>query len=88
LPPNPAEATRSDTVIADLGRFMQSDENPASGAIASNHAISSNTNAESTTLVEASSWAIGSKGEVILTANTPTFSSDIPWLKPSSCNGA
>ena len=88
LPPSPAEATRSDTVLADLGRFVQSDKNRASGAIASNNAISSNTNAESTTLVEASSWAIGSKGEVILTANTPTFTSDLPWLKPSSCNGS
>jgi filamentous hemagglutinin family protein len=88
LPPNPAEATRSDTVIADLGRFMQSDENQASAAIANNNSISSNTNAESTTLVEASSWVIGSKGEVILTANTPTFTSDIPWLKPTSCNGS
>lgn len=87
LPPNPAEATRSDTVLADLGRFMQSDDR-ASSAIASNNAISSNTNAESTTLVEASSWAIGSSGEVILTANAPTLTSDIPWLKPTSCNGS
>lgn len=88
LPPNPAEATRSDTVIVDLGTFIQSDKNLASAAIANNNSISSNTNAESTTLVEASSWVIGSKGEVILTANTPTFTSDIPWLKPTSCNGS
>ena len=88
LPPNPAEATRSDTVIVDLGTFIQSDKNLASAAIANNNSISSNTNAESTTLVEASSWVIGSKGEVILTANTSTFTSDIPWLKPTSCNGS
>lgn len=88
LPPNPAEATRSDTVLADLGRFMQSEENSASAAIASNNAISSNTNVDSTPLIEASSWEIGSKGEVILTANTPTSTSDIPWLKPTSCIGS
>lgn len=88
LPPNPAEATRSDTVLADLGRSVQSPRNRPSAEIPSNNLISSNTSAKSTTLVEASGWVIGSKGEIILTANNPTFISDIPWLKPNSCNGS
>lgn len=50
--------------------------------------VSNNTtNYDSTTLVEASGWVIGSNGEVILEANPPAVTSQIPWLMVTSCNG-
>ncbi|OWY63952.1 hypothetical protein B7486_50005 [cyanobacterium TDX16] len=84
LPPTPAEATRSDTVLADLGTPVQSQENRSSAAIPSNP-----TPAESAPpLVEANGWVIGDKGEVLLTASAPTVTPDIPWLTPTSCHGS
>lgn len=82
LPPTPAEVTRSDTTLADLGGGRR-EENRASTEMVSNNT----TNSDSTTLVEASGWVIGSKGEVILTANFPAVTFEIPWLMPTSCNG-
>lgn len=82
LPPTPTEATRSDTTLVDLGAPILAGENRLSAEMPSN----TNTNSDSTTLVEAQGWVIGSKGEVILTANPPTVTPDIPWLMPTSCN--
>lgn len=81
LPPTPAEATRSDTTLADLGTPVQNAENLASADTSSNQFSSS-----PTTLVEATGWVIGSKGEVVLTANAPTATTQIPWLTPTSCH--
>ncbi len=81
LPPTPAEATRSDTTLADLGTPVQNAENLASANTSSNQFSSS-----PTTLVEATGWVIGSKGEVLLTANAPTATTQIPWLTPTSCH--
>ncbi len=80
LPPTPTEALRSDSVLADLGTPVQS-QNRASAA-------SPNlTNSRPTPLVEAQGWVIGSKGEVVLTAQAPTIAR-IPWLTPTSCNAS
>jgi len=83
LPPTPAEATRSDTTLADLARSDRIEGNRASVAIP-NDLIA----AESAPLVEASGWVTNSNGEVILTANAPSFTTDVPWLKPTSCKGS
>lgn len=82
LPPNPAEATRTDTVLADLGKPITREENRASAANSINAMHS-----QPTFLVEVNSWVIGSKGEVVLTATTPNVT-DIPWLAPTSCNNS
>lgn len=83
LPPTPAEATRSDTPLVDLGTSIQSQEKLTTTAIHSN-----STSIKSTPpLVEANGWAIGDKGEVILTASSPD-TPDIPWLKPTSCHSS
>ena len=82
LPPTPAEVTRSDNTLVDLGGGRR-EENRASTEMVSNNT----TNSNSTTLVEASGWVIGSKGEVILTANIPGVTFKIPWLMRTSCNG-
>lgn len=83
LPPTPAEATRSDTTLADLGRSDRIEGNRASVDIPSNSIA-----ANSAPLVEASGWVTNSNGEVILTANAPSFTTDVPWLKPTSCKGS
>lgn len=84
LPPTPAEATRSDTALVDLGKPVQGEENRPRARILSNP-----TTAESAPpLVEASRWVIGEKGEVILTAAPTTPATDIPWLTHTSCHGS
>lgn len=81
LPPTPAEATRSDTPLVDLGTSIQSQEQLTTTTIHSN-----STSIKSTPpLVEANGWEIGDKGEVILTASSPN-TPDIPWLTPTSCH--
>ena len=82
LPPTPAEATRSDTTLADLGRSDRIEGNRASVDIPSNSSAP-----ESAPLVEASGWVTNSNGEVILTAAS-SFTTDVPWLKPTSCKGS
>lgn len=82
LPPTPTEATRSDTTLVDLAAPIRARENRLSAELPSN----TNTNSDLPTLVEAQGWVIGSKGEVILTANPPTVTRDIPWLRSTSCN--
>lgn len=81
LPPTPAEATRSDTALADLGTPIQREENRPRAAIPIN-SIATN----SAPLVEAQGWVIDSQGEVILTANAATVTPDIPWLTPATCS--
>ncbi len=83
LPPTPAEATRSDTTLADLGRSDRIEGNRASVDIPSNSIAP-----ESAPVVEASGWVTNSNGEVILTANAPSFTTDVPWLRPTSCKGS
>ena len=82
LPPTPAEATRSDTTLADLGRSDRIEGNRASVDIPSNSIAT-----ESAPLVEASGWVTNSNGEVILTAAS-SFTTDVPWLTPTSCKGS
>ena len=77
LPPTPAEATRSDTTIVDLGTPIQSKENTPRATIPNN---------STQELVEAQGWVINFQGEVTLIANAPSVTPDIPWLTPTSCN--
>jgi large exoprotein involved in heme utilization and adhesion len=85
LPPNPAEAIRSDTALVDLGKPVQGGKNGISTNIPSNLTIAQS----ALPLVEASGWMIGSSGEVILIAAAPTTAAtDIPWLTSTSCHGS
>lgn len=83
MPPTPSEALRSETALADLGKPVQGEANRASAATANNPTSSS-----PVPLVEAQGWVIGSKGEVLLTAQAPTVTPHIPWLTPTSCHGS
>lgn len=80
LPPTPTEALRSDTVLADLGT-------PVQGEARASAASPNLTNSQPTPIVEAQGWVIGSKGEVVLTAQALTLTR-IPWLTPTSCNAS
>lgn len=82
LPPNPKEASRGDIALADLGKPIQTEATQAKVVAPTNQKLP-----ESTPLVEAQGWVIGSKGEVILTASAPDVTPSIPWRKSNSCHG-
>ncbi len=82
LPPTPKEASRSDFAVADLGKPVEAEATQAKVVAPTNQK-----HLESTPLVEAQGWVIGSKGEVILTASVPNVTPSIPWMKSNSCHG-
>jgi filamentous hemagglutinin family protein len=100
LPPTPAEATRSESILADLGIAEKSSgrlPNPfgnisrvkvrsqKSKAILTPPETSNKVNPAP--LVEATGWVVGSNGEVVLTAAVTTDTLNIPWFRPHRCNG-
>lgn len=82
LPPTPTEALRSDSVLADLGTSVESQENRPSAT------SPTPTNSQLAPLVEAQGWEIGTQGEVVLIAQAANVTSRIPWLTPTSCNAS
>lgn len=80
LPPTPSEVTRSDRVLVDLGKPMQTEATPAK--IATPH---SQILPQSTPIFEAQGWVLGSQGEVFLTASAPNVTPSTPWMKSYSC---
>ncbi len=81
LPPTPREALSSEQALADLGTPLQGQENRASAVIPRN-----TTNSEPEQIVEATGWVINAKGKVVLVANPPTFTPNIPWMAPTTCH--
>jgi large exoprotein involved in heme utilization and adhesion len=81
LPPNPREAIRSDQPLVDLGMTVPGQENRASDATSTNP-----TSSEPAPLVEAQGWVTNDKGEVVLIANAPSLTPDIPWLRHTNCH--
>jgi filamentous hemagglutinin family protein len=82
LPPTPKEAFRGDVALADLGKPIETKTTQAKAIAPTNQKPP-----ESTPLVEAQGWVIGSEGEVILTASAPNVTPSVPWMKSSSCHG-
>lgn len=86
LPPTPAEATRSESILADLGITEKSKViSQKSKAIPTLPETSNKVNLAP--LVEATGWVVGSNGEVILTAAVTNDTLNIPWFRPHRCNG-
>ncbi len=83
LPPTPTEAFRGDVALVDLGKPIQAEATQAKVVAPTNN----QNHPESTELVEAQGWVIGSDGEVILTASAPNVTPSIPWMKSNSCHG-
>jgi filamentous hemagglutinin family protein len=77
LPPNPRESLASESPLVDLGTSVSGGTKPVA-------TTKNSTSGDRTVLVEAQGWAIGAKGEVILTASTPTVN-PVPWQMPTSC---
>ena len=67
LPPSPDEVLSSDAVLVGWVTSSQRAESRPSPAVSTN-----STRPTPDTLVEAQGWVIGSKGEVVLTAQAPT----------------
>jgi len=94
VPSSPNETLRSARVLVDLGsneiRTQHSAIPTPEGAVSINPKLSLNgasLSNPSTPLVEATGWVRGSKGEVILTAQSPTLTSHNSWLTPANCEG-
>jgi filamentous hemagglutinin family protein len=94
VPSSPNETLRSARVLVDLGsneiRTQHSAIPTPEGAVSINPKLSltgASFSNPSAPLVEATGWVRGSKGEVILTAQSPTLTSHGSWLTPASCNG-
>ncbi len=88
LPPNPSAPQHPDRAWADLGSNPPSTKvSSAQFSNKSTPAIVPSTEIEyyGGPLVEAQAMVRGKDGDVILTADAPTLTPDIPWLKPPSC---
>jgi len=81
IPPSPTQPLSSDAVMTNWATLNPKVKNHSREAYSSNP-----TNKAPTQIVEATGWVIGPKGEVILTAQAPTVTPDIPWLKPTTCH--
>jgi len=84
LPPTPTEAFRGDVALVDLGKPIEAEATQAKVVAPTNN---NQNHPESTELVEAQGWVIGSDGEVTLTASAPNVTPSIPWMKSNSCHG-
>jgi filamentous hemagglutinin family protein len=80
LPPNPKEALSSDDVFVNWIPLNPGGENPSSPAVSAKA-----TNATPAPLVEAQGWVMNDKGQVALTATTPTVTPHSSWLPPNYC---
>ena len=83
LPPNPNEPLTGDNVLTEWSTLDSDTENRSSTAPSS---INSTKDSANNQIVEANAWEINDKGEVILTANVPTNTLDIPWLSVPDCH--
>ena len=86
----PSDPQRPDMALADLGSNASGSSTKVSSAQFSNKstpAIVPSTEIEyyGGPLVEAQAMVRDKDGEFVFTADAPTLTPDIPWLKPSSC---
>jgi large exoprotein involved in heme utilization and adhesion len=80
LPPNPKEALSSDDVVVNWVPLNPGGENRSTRAVSTKA-----TSATPAPLVEAQGWVMNEKGQVVLTASTPTVTPHSPWKTPNSC---
>jgi large exoprotein involved in heme utilization and adhesion len=81
LPPDPNGTLSGEAVLTEWATLDSDAENLSSAAPATNSTKVS----APTQIVEASGWMINNKGEVVLTAQAPTATINIPWLPDSDC---
>jgi len=86
LPIGPNEPQTGNTVWTDLGSDAAPKSVSSDSSDIENATPSTEYEYKGGPLVEAQGWVTNSKGEVVLTANPPTLTPDIPWVKPASCH--
>ena len=59
-----------------------------SASAAGIHSLVGEARSASSQIVEATGWVINNKGEVVLTADAPNATPNIPWMTPATCHGA
>ena len=92
LPPNPNSTLQSESVVTNWVEGDQTVENPtdeSTSATPGSVAPTTTNVPKAPTYTEAQGWVIGEKGEVILTAQTPTVTPHNSSLTPAAiCNGS
>ncbi|MBH8553355.1 filamentous hemagglutinin N-terminal domain-containing protein [Nostocaceae cyanobacterium CENA357] len=81
LPSSPTEPLNADAVLADWISLDTVATKPSSVNLSKNTASSTQTS-----IVEATGWVINTKGEVVLTANTPTATPHSSWQNSTDCS--
>jgi len=91
LPPNPNSTLQSESVVTNWVEVDQPLENPMDNSTATPESVAPTAAnvSKASTYTEAQGWVIGEKGEVILTAQTPTVTPHNSSLTPAAvCNGS
>ncbi|MBD2773358.1 filamentous hemagglutinin N-terminal domain-containing protein [Iningainema tapete] len=82
LAPSPDNILTPDAVLVDLITLNPNSDNRSPSFVSAKP-----TSTTPERIVEATGWVINEKGEVVLTANTPTTPHS-PWQKPALCTGS
>jgi len=85
FPTVPTELQASNTVWADIGADAAPISVPSERSDIENAVPSTEYQYKGGPLVEAQGWVTNSKGEIVMTANAPTYTPAAPWIKPPSC---
>ncbi len=85
FPTVPTELQASNTVWADIGADAAPTSVPLERSDIENAVPSTEYQYKGGPLVEAQGWVTNSKGEIVMTANAPTYTPAAPWIKPPSC---
>ncbi|MBW4543052.1 MAG: filamentous hemagglutinin N-terminal domain-containing protein [Symplocastrum torsivum CPER-KK1] len=91
LPPNPNSPLQSESIVTNWVGVDQPVENPTdepTSATPESVAPTATNVPKTSTYTEAQGWVIGEKGEVILTAQTPTVTPHNSSLAAVVCNGS
>lgn len=85
LPQNPNEMLQNESVVTNWVTLNRADEKPAGNTRSAPAATSVSKSAQ---YVEAQAWVIDDKGEVVLTAQSPTATPHPTQIPTFSCNGS
>jgi large exoprotein involved in heme utilization and adhesion len=81
LPQNPGDVLNTDAVQVDLVTLNPQGDRPSTPSVSTN-----STSLTSAPIVEAQSWAIDKKGNVVLIASSSTHTAYSSWQKLPECN--
>jgi len=82
LPPSPNDMLQGESVVtnwATLDSDIEKKNNNTPEAVTPSHPLRSQ-------LVEAQGWVFNNKGQIVLTASSPTVTPQSEWLNPAKCH--